>query len=340
VLASFRESGSPALGGRTFEEVIELAREGIFYELGIVFGAVELVPDASIPTPSFAFEVNGIRRAPFPGMPQGSVLVNDTAERVALLLRLEARPALNPANFSQGAAVPAGEAERIALGAGLLTWDPLQYMVLGLARFVRRQADSFVTRNYVEHALSVLWDYQPRLIEAVLGVFSVARLCGVLRGLAAENVSILDLGRVLEALLELGSSREAPGVDVCIAHARERLASQLCAPAGPPEGTLVCALLDLEFEARLAKTDDRPLSSEERERLVDAVAASVAGPVATAKAKVLLVGAGTRSRLRELVRIELPNLTVLGYNEVLTDLNIQTFDSVHLPEPPTSLGIG
>ena len=105
------DRGAP---GKPIEDTFKLIRDGLFYELGILLGPMQLVLDAALEGYLYRFELNGVTRPPTRGLGPGQFFVNDTAERLRLL-GLRGTAAMNPANQSESALVDTDEARTICV---------------------------------------------------------------------------------------------------------------------------------------------------------------------------------------------------------------------------------
>ncbi|MCK5688080.1 FHIPEP family type III secretion protein, partial [Myxococcota bacterium] len=116
-------------GGNTFlGEMVPMMRDGLFYELGVKFPGIRVRGnETDLPDGTYIIMINEIPLISG-NVSESQVLVNDTVDRLTLL-NIKGEEAVNPANGSECAWIPAEYAE-IAEQAGLTTWDAAGYMVL------------------------------------------------------------------------------------------------------------------------------------------------------------------------------------------------------------------
>ena len=88
--------------------------------------------------------------------------------------------------------------------------------------------------------------------------------------------------------------------------------------------------MDPKFEERLS--DPRPLTESELCKLLDAVSTEVGSMPPTAQNPVVLTTALIRYRLRKALRGAFPRLSVLSYQELTPDMNIQPIARISLEE--------
>jgi flagellar biosynthesis component FlhA len=148
---------------------------------------------------------------------------------------------------------------------------------------------------------------------------SLALLCDVLRRLLSEGVTLRPLAHILEALG--AEAARASSAAKLTAHVRVRLARHLT-HALAPSGTLLAHRLDPMIEDALrdalaAGSDDEPALPPSQARDVVEAARRVVKPGA-----VILCQSDVRRALRALIEDELPEVAVLAYEELATDVTV------------------
>ena len=102
----------------------------LFKELGLAFPLIDFIVDESLVSPYFRVEWNDFKLPAQKGLPEDKILVDDTVDRLTLL-NIKGEEAQNPANGSKNAIVPS-EYKEIIEQAGLISWDPDDYLILSL----------------------------------------------------------------------------------------------------------------------------------------------------------------------------------------------------------------
>jgi FHIPEP family len=215
---------------------LAFAASGIFEELGITFPPLRYGSAESLPRGTWAFRINDLLTLPRPVLPVGWCLVNDTPERVAMVIDQQstasvsdateaasdgdddihappsqAQPIVNPATDQPATALPAVHRQALQ-AAGLTTWDEAGYVILCLANTMRAYASCFVSSARIDAQVDTL--PLPALVSAVRERWAAERVAGVVRTLLADCLEIRDLELVLERLLDveyagLGADRVA-----------------------------------------------------------------------------------------------------------------------------------
>ena len=347
--ASYRQTPEE---GKTWEELLSMMADGLFYELGLVFRPVTISVDDALSSPWFRCEWNDLHLPPQRGLDAQRILVNDTVDRLTLL-NIKGEKAVNPANGSECAIIDKSY-KTIAEQAGLTTWDSPGYAVLALSASIRQAAAALVNRSLYQLYILRLQEFSPDLVSVLEGAMKPDFVVQVLRGLLAEGISVRDLSTILEAALELCStisadmskyivfspptggvlpdSRRRPASDLLptdyIEFIRARLKRYISHKYTRGGNTLVVYLMDPHSEELLAKPNELDVRAETA--ILKAVREEVGSLPPTAQSPVILTTMEVRRRLRRLVSLEFPYLAVLSYQELSPDMNIQPIARISL----------
>jgi hypothetical protein len=345
---------SPTVGEIEWAGLVDSTKEGLFTELGLPMPKLSVSADAALPTPYFRCEWNDLHLAARIGLRADEIHVNDTVDRLRLMNVPNARERENPATRQPSANVPITESARLQ-AAGLTTWDARGYLLLAMAQLIRSRAAAFVTTSVVEFWLLTLEQQWPELVASVRARFPMVMLAQVIRGLAAEQVSIRDLPTVFNAMLLVQSTlvvdprrrlaMPQPGSGTFITTvatrvedltwrdyvvaARRALKRTLATKLSRGTNTLVVYLLDAGGERRLAAGDR--LTKADRDSLLDAVEKEAEHLPPTAQRPYLLVSPDVRARLRDELSPELREFFVLAHDELPGDLNVQPVARISTP---------
>jgi type III secretory pathway component EscV/tetratricopeptide (TPR) repeat protein len=337
-----------AADDKSISEMFSLMQDGLFYELGVMFPEVQLTTESNLPSGCFRFRLNGVEHAPVSGLGPDEFLVNDTADRLALL-QIEAHNKVNPANGSQCAVVTGQAQVDLCKQAGLTTWGPRGYLVLHLSAEIRRAAARFQTEEVTQYNLDSLAEAFPDLVRFALERYSLPKIALLLRELLEEEISIRDLRSILESLLAVNGTTD---IDLSRFIVFLAYTDNLC-PVPTPRNTndltttqladfvrtclkrylshkymrggntLVVYLLDSAIENRIADIDARPLNEQEEQKLQAAIRGEVENLPPSAVSPVLLTTFEIRRALRKLIEHEFPGLAVLCYQDLSPDINVQ-----------------
>jgi len=334
-------------------KLLELMDDGLFYELGLMLPPVEVDEDSSLAPTAVQIWINDMPLPVQTGLAVGEMLVNDTPDRLKLIGITQARAAVNPANGNPSSIVEASDVNIKAVkDARLTNWGPAGYIVLVLSAAVRRYAGALWTIDSTDAALFLLREAFEPLIRAFEQRFDPNRrlLTPILRNLLDEEISVRNLSAIVESMLAIDSvssmnDREliafppAAGnviisdrvssvsqlqINDWVTAVRIRLARYISHKHTRGQSTLIVYLLDPKIEEELEATSSSSayslFSPEGHLRLFRAINAKIATPDARA---VILTTKTVRRTLRDLISKDLPNVTVLCYQELSPEMSIQ-----------------
>lgn len=301
-------------------EMFAFLREGMFDELGLAFPRFHIVPDETLRPGGIDLVINHLPSAPSIGLAPGRILVNDTPDRLQLL-GVPADPALNPASYLTSALASDGTKERLD-NSGVVTWDQLSYLILVCAARLRARGRCLVDRSLVSQMLAQLGEGSPELAQAAELHLSLDQLTALLRGLVAEQISIRNLRRILELMLEheLLVQRGAPLAER-ISYVRAGLSDLISYTYARGRSMLATYLLDPAAE-QLVTTARAPASTQVEQQLIDAIRAELAHIPPGASWPPITVSEAAYAPLRAMLADDLPRLRVLAYTQLSPDLNL------------------
>jgi FHIPEP family len=314
-------------------QLFAVLRDGAFAELGLVYSQFHWVVADDLKPHTWRFKIGHLTTLPVVGPRADQLLVNDTPERLQLL-NVPAIPDVNPATNQPGSLVEVHHRDKLN-AEGLATWTLPEYLRLSLAAALRSRGALFVHRRSVEAALNEVKKAFPATIDAVNAHAPIERITRVLRSLAAEQVSIRNLRRILGRLVEYEAPEDL--LDL-IGLVRAGMARELGYKLARSTRTVVVYLFDGEIEkllqAMVAGRCDR--SKENRQDAdLDRVAAAIRDelrhlPPTAAQLPILLTTAVVRPKLRALTALEFPRLSVTAYEDLPPDINVQPVARISL----------
>jgi type III secretion protein V len=299
-------------------QTFQFLREGLFTELGLTLPPIHLHPDPALAPGGFAVDLDDLPGLPHIGLAPGTVLVNDSPERLELL-HVEGTSCLVPATSQRGSIVSQDHAA-ILEAAGLTAWDQLGFLVLSLAGEVRRIGYRWIDRPTADLLLGRFALMFPQAERAARAGVPLDRLTVVLRDLLRDNLSIRNLRRILGVLTDAGLDGALPAdgrqaVDVV----RTALRDEIGFRAKRGTATVTAYLLDPELEAEVAAdVDDR-----RGRRLADALRRELATLPPGAQPPVILTRRLFRTQVRAAVEPDFPRVRILSYDDLPPQANVQ-----------------
>ena len=230
--------------------------------------------------------------------------------------------------------------------------DPTSVLTTHMAEVVKSHADELLTREEVNNLIEQLKRHAPKLVEeTVPGVVTPADIQKVLQALLRERVPIRDMESVLETLSDWAPKTKDP--DVLVEYVRNALRRCICqahaTPADPtmsgergPTGAglrLVCVTLDPEFEDIINGYIDRSggsttlsIPANVARGLASRVSNALNPVVSAGHQPVVIASPQVRAQIRQILDPYIPNVAVLGYNEIVSGVEVESLGLVTLPE--------
>ncbi len=315
-------------------------------------GAVTHVSDVAQFEPGlqqseFRIRVNDVRLPAFSGPGPDEAIVQASQEDLDRL-DVPARALVDPL---RGELLAVKNTPKIlqTLNAAKVAISPLDYTALFLGIAIRDHAGSFLAAPMTQFLLDRLKKEAEDLVALVRKRFNPGqdrtrsfrwKLTAILRGLLDEEVSIRDLRGILGNLLslrEVSDSRKKtwvlssakPADSVVVAEGKHiadlGLAElSMCARMGVPslarryltsEDSRV-SFLEPKMEQQLFAAAAQPMKEEEEDRLRLAVLNAILAD-ARIYDRPIMVNQAIRRRLKDLLRVEFPELAVISLYEVL-----------------------
>ncbi|WP_088315900.1 flagellar biosynthesis protein FlhA [Kineosporia sp. R_H_3] len=315
----------PARGGDLLDRVRALRRKTAL-DLGIVLPPVRTRDGAMLAPGTYEIRIGGVTAATGEAPPGHILAIGDAPDM------LPGRRTTEPV-FGLPAVWVALENRATAEVVGATLVERAAVVTTHLAEMVRRHASRLLSLDDVRELVDVLKTERPTTVEELVpGLLPLASVQRVLQGLLDEQVSIRDLGRVLEGVGQRARSTQDP--DALLESARAALGPALTSPY-LTDGTLHAVTLDPGVETECAEAMRAgeqgvvlALDPRSASRIVQDLASLVTQAENNGLTPVLLVAGPLRLPLRRLLRGSLPTLPVIGFAETSGVPSIETIGQV------------
>jgi flagellar biosynthesis protein FlhA len=232
-------------GGRMLDRVRTLRRH-MARELGFLIPSVHISDNLRLRAREYVFSLRGMEIGRW--QTEGNCLLAVSTE--AHPRPLPGRETREPA-FGAAAHWIQPALENEALAAGYSVVDQVSVIATHVAEMIRRHAHELLGRAETKRLLDSLAESHPKLTEELVPkILSLGEVQRVLQQLLREQVSIRDLGAILEALVETApQNRSLPHL---VEAARQALGRRLTQPLLEADGSLRVLALDPALEEELA----------------------------------------------------------------------------------------
>ncbi|MBK8012697.1 MAG: type III secretion system export apparatus subunit SctV [Deltaproteobacteria bacterium] len=329
-----RQASADALG--LVSSLLPMLRDALYLETGIRFPGVRVRSSVSgLPASSFVIKLKDVPVAQG-ALPEGRFMALETVSRMQAL-GLEALPGRHPLSGADVAWVALEHKEAVE-GAGISAWTAESVLIFHLARALRVHARTFLGLQEVTELLDRVAEVYPALVrETVPKIVTVVQLADVLRRLVDEKVSIRDLKSILEALAEHGAY-ENDGVALTEV-VRSALSLQIAHTYASPDRSISVLLLHGEIEemvrsaiVRVASGSYLAMDPELRMTIMGAITEALGPVVRSGSRVVILTSADVRRYVRKLIDDEHPDVAVLSFQELPSDLVVHPLGRISIDE--------
>jgi len=225
-----------------------------------------------------------------------------------------------------------------ALAKGYTVVDLATVMTTHLSEIVKRYGPEFIGRQEVQQMLDNLKESHPKVVEELVpNLLSLGGVVKVLQNLLREQIPIRDLLAILEALADWAPVTKDP--DLLTEHVRHALARTISKIHQTHEGTLPVITLNHSVESAIAtalqQTDQGgffALDPNVAQKIVNNLAQNLEKFSSLNYQPVLVCSAQIRSHFKKLVDQFMPNISVLSYDEILNNVEIQSLGTLELSD--------
>ena len=319
----------PTRGGDLLDRVKALRRKTAM-ELGIVLPPVRTRDNVSLAGSAYEIKVHGVTVGSGEAPPGVSLLLGSCPSHIP------GRPTTDPVFGMEAYWIPAEFASQAEL-SGSTVIDRGSVITTHLAEVIRTNAARLLSRQDVKLLVDGVRASDPAVTEELAAVsISLAEVQRVLQSLLEEGVAIRDLIRILEVMSERGRVTKDP--EALVEAVRGALGPAISAPLAD-QGVLSVLTLDPLVERALldgVRPGDNGSyltgDAATLERIVSRVAALVTDVENRGVRPVLVCSGPLRPALRKLLRGAAPTLPVLAYAELGNQLTIETTGVVDLDQ--------
>jgi flagellar biosynthesis protein FlhA len=316
-------------GGQLLSKVRAL-RKHLATQLGFLVPSIHITDNLTIKDLEYVIHLRGVEIARWE-MRRDCLLAISSQPTPPDLPGQDAR---DPA-FGAPAKWISKDLQAAALAAGYAVVDQTAVLATHLGELIRQNAHELLTRQETKRLIDRLSESHPKLVEELVPkLMTLGEVQKVLQQLLREQVSIRDLGTILETLVETAGINKNP---VLLTEAvRHSLGRALVRPLLDEKGELKVVTLDrsIEEECIRAVATQNPtggaiaaLQPSTARRVLEGLR-TLFGEQALSAPPVLLCSSPGRFYLRRLLEPFLPKIVVLAPTEIPPLIPVQSVGSV------------
>ena len=333
-------------GGDLLERIAAIRRQ-LAAEIGLVIPPVRIRDNMTLPPEHYRIKIRGN-------------VVAEGETRANMLLAMDSGIASGPIEGEQTREpafgldawwiVPSLKTRAETMNYTVV--DPTSVLTTHMAELARTHADELLTREEVNNLIEQLKKHAPRLVEQTIPeTVSPGDLQKVMQALLRERVPVRDLETIVEVLAEW--AKKTKDIDVLVEYVRNGLRRSICSqhivPPDPANGyskpRIVCVTLDPGFEDSLSAYIDRTgggttvsVPASTANLMARCVVDSLRAVTQAGHAPIVIASPAVRAPVRQLLEPYLPNVAVLGYNEIVSGVEVESLGLVSLPEDASVAG--
>jgi flagellar biosynthesis protein FlhA len=313
----------PGHGAKLLERVTSVRRH-IALEMGLVVPGVRFRDNLQLAPHAYVIKLRNLEVARGEVFPNQFLAIGPEAK----LKNLRGTRTVDPTY-----AMPAvwispeqrGDAERM----GCMIFDPVSVMATQLTEVVRNCAADLLGRQEVQALIDTVRKAYPVVVKEALQELTLGEVQKVLQNLVQERVSIRDLVVILECLADHVAVTKDP--DLLTEFVRVRLCGAICQDYVNNEGTMNVLSLDPEMERTLQRAIGRDALGMQIHldpQVGHAILQSLGKEIGLMQEKglqpIVLTTPDVRSALRRLTLRTFPRLVVLSWNEIATQVSVNS----------------
>jgi flagellar biosynthesis protein FlhA len=315
-------------GGQLLSRVKAL-RKNLAQQLGFLVPSIHITDNLALKDREYVIYLRGVEIARWEMKRDQLLAVNSNPKPGDIPGQDTREPAFDsPAKWI----APSVQAQAIAAGYAVV--DHTSVLAAHLAELIKRNAHDLLTRHETKRLVDRLADSHPKLVEELTPkLLSLGEVQKVLQQLLREQVSIRDLGTILEALVEAAAVNKNP-VSLVEA-ARHSLGRALIRPLLNASGQLKVVTLDRSIEEECSRTSSQhpqltaggAMQISVARRVLDGLRSMFGDQIAQAP-PVLLCSSPGRFYLKRLLEPFIPKIVVISPSEIPAMTQVQSIGSV------------
>lgn len=317
-------------GGDLLDRVIMIRRQ-VAIELGIVVPVIRIRDNIQLRPNEYTIKIKGNKVAAGEIMLDHYLAISPGIDDEAVVGIETVEPA-----FGMPALWVNEEMKEEAELSGYAIVDPPSVVSTHLTEVIKRHAHELIGRQEVKSLIDHVRETSPAVVEELIPqMLTIGEVQKVLMKLLKEKVSIRNLLVILEALADYAT--QTKDIDVLTEYVRQALSRQITLQYANQNEALQVITAGASLEKKVADSVHRTekgtylsLDPETSQNIYQKIAEQAQQLQASGVQPVLLTSPAIRMYIRQFLERYLPDLTILSYNELEPDIEIQSVGVVNL----------
>ncbi len=321
-----------ARGGRLISRVVIFRRQ-YAQDMGFVIPSVRLHDSSALGTNQYLIKIRGEE------VSRGEILVDYylALKPTNPIAEIDGIETIEP-SYGIPSRWILPENKEMAEIYGYTVIDPLSVMLTHLSETIKKHAYELLDRSETIRLVDHLKQASPELVEEVIpGILSYANLEKILRSLLKEGVPIRDMAIIIETAAEaMAVTRDMDMVTENVRAALSRtITRRFC-----EHGQLRVVTLDAEVEKQvissLTKNDQGvylAMGTELMQQIISQLGEHIKTFGDLGQTPILLTSQVIRVYISRIIAQFYPNLYVLSFHEITSNVQIQSIGNITLQQP-------
>ena len=314
------------------EAMIPKMRQALYHELGVRFPGVHVRVDSdSLEEDEYSILLNEVP------MIKGKVIKG-------YLLTSESEEALKRYNLSTKVYkntqnIPSvwvkAEQEEILKKAGIKYWGPIEVMILHLSAFYKYHSNQFLGVQEVRKMIEFAEKSFPDLVKEVTRLVPLQKLAEIFKRLAEEQISIKDIRTILECLSERAQTEK--DTVFLTEFVRQSLNRYISYKYAQGQSIISAYVIDPEIEQMIRDAIKQTstgaylaLDPDSVQLILTAVRNTIVNTPTGGQQPVVVATVDVRRFVKKLIETEKPEVAVISYQEVISEMRIQPLGRIQL----------
>lgn len=314
-------------GGDLLDRIV-LIRRQVAGEMGFVVPAVRVRDNMNLQPNQYVIKIRGAEVAGGELMPDHYLTMSSGLDDGSL----PGTPTKEPAFGLSAKWVHARYREQAEM-SGYTVVDAPTVLATHLTEMIKAHAWEIISRQDVKTLVDHVKEQSPAVVDEVFENLHLGQIHRILSNLLRERVSIRDLVTILETLADYSVTTK--DTDRLTEQVRQALARQILQPLIDKDKCLPVLTLEPKTEQKILesiKPSDfgsyLALDPNDLNNLIQVLAKEVEKMSLKGYSPVIVCAPMVRINLKRATERQLPLLTVLAYNELINDVNVQSVGMV------------
>ena len=315
-------------GGDLLDRVVMIRRQ-IALELGTVVPIIRLRDNIQLNPNQYIIKIKGIQ------VSEGEILFDHYMAMNPGYVEEEITgiPTFEPSFHLPAIWITEGQRER-AESLGYTVVDPPSIIATHLTEIIRQYISELLTRQDVQNLVNNLKETNPSLVEELVPkLLGLGEIQKVLQNLLREGISIRDLLTIMETLADYASSTR--DTDILTEYVRQSLKRAISTKYFPPHETTSVVTLDPKIEQEIMGSVKQTetgaflnLDPARARAIIDSVGNEVKKLENLGKNPIIITSPIVRMYFKRLTEDYFKDLVVVSYNEVESNVELQSVGMV------------